>query len=406
MIEAIIVDDDPFMCDLLETMLSSLGVDRITTTQNGRDALVALGRQSQRPTVCFIDLHMPEMDGLELIRHLSELESKPVVVLMSGEDHRILHSARDIARARGVRVLSSLRKPVSRECLAVALEEAMASRALSSRPRTGSDPVAITVEELERAIHAGEIVAFYQPRIQLKTGLCTGLEALARWLHPQRGIIPPSAFISVAEASGLIDVLTWRLFEGAIADLADLQRKGHMLSASLNTTVDTLASVDFTSDFCTLAAKYDVPLPSLIVEVTESRLAAQYDRVLETLMRLRLRKVGVAIDDFGTGYSSMDQLRRIPFTELKIDRAFVRGASHDPTTLTILNSSVTLARELHMVTVAEGVETQEDWDLVVRAGCNEAQGYFMAKPMAKTHLESWLANWRAPTSNVFPRRWT
>jgi len=139
-----------------------------------------------------------------------------------------------------------------------------------------------------------------------------------------------------------------------------------------------------------------VPVRSLIVEVTESRLADQFDRVLETLTRLRLHRAGVAIDDFGTGYSSMEQLRRIPFTELKLDRQFVRGAHHDRTTRAILDSSVALANQLAMSTVAEGVETAADWELVCRIGCDEAQGYFLAKPMPKVTLLEWLATWRGP----------
>jgi EAL domain-containing protein (putative c-di-GMP-specific phosphodiesterase class I) len=253
--------------------------------------------------------------------------------------------------------------------------------------RAAFDP---TAEDLGRGILAGELVAHYQPRVAAKDGRVRGVEALVRWQHPAAGLIPPGGFVPLAEQSGLIDDLTTAVLGQALDDLARWRRKGTDILVSLNATVDTLARLDFPDEVIEGAARRGVPPNRLVIEVTESRVTSQLDRVLETLTRLRLKGVGVAIDDFGTGYSTMEQLRRIPFTELKIDRAFVRGAEEDKTTRTILESSILLAKLLGMTSVAEGVETREELDVVVQAGCDEVQGYFFARPMPEHELVSWL----------------
>jgi len=391
---AILVDDDPFMLRLLETMLVALGVTQIQCAETGQEALEMV-EQSRGDCVCFVDLHMPSMDGLELIRHLSTRVSCAGVVLMSAEDQRILYSAEQLAKAQGVRVVAALRKPIKAE----ALKQVMAKLPRPADPvarRPTASSFTANAEDLRRGIAANELVVFYQPRVSLRSKLCTGLEALVRWQHPEAGLIGPAGFVPLAETSGLIDALTSSVFEQGIRDLSDLRLTSSDLQLSLNATVDTLARLDFTDELLGKAARHAVPLRSLIVEVTESRLADQFDRVLETLTRLRLHRVGVAIDDFGTGYSSMEQLRRIPFTELKLDRQFVSGAHQDATTRAILDSSVALANQLVMSTVAEGVETQADWELVCRIGCDEAQGYFLARPMPKAAVLAWLKTWRGP----------
>jgi len=391
---AVLVDDDPFMLRLLETMLVALGVTEIKCAESGQEAL-RIVEQNPGDCVCFIDLHMPSMDGLELIRHLSTRVSCAGVVLMSAEDQRILYSAEQLAKAQGLRVVDVLRKPIKAETLKQVIAKLPRPVVPVAKGPARSSFTA-TAEDLRRGIAAGELVVFYQPRVSLRSKLCTGMEALVRWQHPEAGLIGPAGFVPLAEANGLIDALTGSVFEQGIRDLSDFRRSRSDLQLSLNTTVDTLARLDFTDEVLERAARHSVPLRSLIVEVTESRLADQFDRVLETLTRLRLHRVGVAIDDFGTGYSSMEQLRRIPFTELKLDRQFVGGAHHDVTTRAILDSSVALANQLVMSTVAEGVETQADWELVCSLGCDEAQGYFLARPMPKAAVFTWLEAWRGP----------
>jgi EAL domain-containing protein (putative c-di-GMP-specific phosphodiesterase class I)/CheY-like chemotaxis protein len=386
----ILVDGDAFISDLIANMLRSLGVREVVSVSEGRAALAALDEHAAGTQIVLSDLRMRGMDGIELIRHLSSRKSCYGVGLLSGEDDRILASAKELALAQGVRVLGTLRKPVTRARLKQMLWQIAARQPSATRLPPRPDGFRPTAEDLARGIAARELVVHYQPRVGLAEKRVCGVEGLVRWQHPQAGLIAPGAFIPLAEQSGLIDAVTQVVFEQALADLAQWQRAGHELVVSLNATVDTLARLDFADQVTAMAASHGVPLASLIVEVTEGRLMTHFEKVLETLTRLRLNRVGVAIDDFGTGYSTMEQLRRIPFTELKIDRAFVRGAHEDRTTRAILESSVGLARQLALTSVAEGAETQEDLELVENAGCDEVQGFFLARPMPEAQIPAWI----------------
>src|SRR6187402_1737767 len=218
-VRAILVDDDPFMLRLLDTMLSALGVTQIQCAESGQQAL-ELVAQSADDCVCFVDLHMPSMDGLELIRHLSGRASCAGVVLMSAEDQRILHSAEDLAKVQGLRVVAALRKPINAEALKRVMST-LPRPADSAAKRATASSFTASAEDLRRGIEADELVVFYQPRISLHTKLCTGMEALVRWQHPEAGLIGPLDFVPLAETSGLIDALTRSVFEQGLRDLAE-----------------------------------------------------------------------------------------------------------------------------------------------------------------------------------------
>ena len=387
----LLVEDDAVTMEVIAAMLSSLGPFQIATASTGPDALAILADGHPGIQVVLCDLRMPGMDGLELIRHLSTRRSCYGVVLLSGEDGRILASAQELARAQGLRVLGALSKPVTRE----QLRQTLVGICAGQQPLRSLPPLREVfrpdMEDLARGIAARELIVHYQPRISARDRRVLGVEGLVRWQHPTAGIVPPGAFIPLAEQAGLIDPLTTAVFDLALTDLATWRRAGLDIVVSLNATVDSLARLDFANQLVEMASNHEVPLNRVVVEVTESRLTSHLDRVLETLARLRLNRVGVAIDDFGTGYSTMEQLRRIPFTELKVDRSFVRGAKDDKTTRTILESSVRLARQLGMTSVAEGVETTDDFDVVLQAGCDEVQGYLFAKPMPERQVRPWIA---------------
>ena len=165
------------------------------------------------------------------------------------------------------------------------------------------------------------------------------------------------------------------------------------LKIGVNFSVDNLNQLDLPEWIVSVASEEGMDPSKVILEVTESRLMEDVTKPLEILTRLRLKRIGISIDDFGTGFSSMEQLKRIPFEELKIDRAFVFGAAGDPSARAILESSVDLGKRMGMSLVAEGAETQEDWDLVAELGCDMVQGYFVAKPMPGDELPSWIAEW-------------
>jgi EAL domain-containing protein (putative c-di-GMP-specific phosphodiesterase class I) len=317
------------------------------------------------------------------------------VVLISGEDDRILHTAEKLARAHALRVLGALHKPVGPEQLRQTLADAMQPAATQNSHNVlrqyGAD-------EIREAIAGGELVNHYQPKVEFATGRVSGVETLVRWQHPRDGLVYPDQFVSVAEESGLIDNLTRAVLAGlggALQQARQWQDAGYPLHVSVNVSMDNLTDHAFPGFVADEVARAGVPASRLVLEVTESRLMKNPLATLDILTRLRLKRIGLSIDDFGTGHSSLSQLRDVPFDELKIDRSFVHGACRQDALRAILQPSLDMARQLGIRSVAEGVEDLDDWRFLRECGCDLAQGYFVARPMPAGALIGWLAEWEA-----------
>ncbi|HWS31314.1 MAG TPA: bifunctional diguanylate cyclase/phosphodiesterase, partial [Actinoplanes sp.] len=238
------------------------------------------------------------------------------------------------------------------------------------------------------------IVLYYQPQIAIATGEVAGVEALLRWRHPQRGIVGPDELLRAAEPTPVMRLLTARVLEEVVAQLA-LWRDGRWpLRAAVNVSARDLHAGDIADRLAELLERYAVPAEMLQLEITESALMADPHRVLETTTRLNRMGVAISLDDFGTGYSSLQHLRRLPLTEVKIDRSFVLGMATDAGDAAIVRSVVGLAESLGLRAVAEGVEDEITWRLLAAAGCHTAQGWFHARPMPAAALADWLGRYR------------
>jgi EAL domain-containing protein (putative c-di-GMP-specific phosphodiesterase class I)/CheY-like chemotaxis protein len=392
----LIVDDDTFICRLLERQLKSLGLTNVIACDRARIAVEHLEQGPAEVDLILCDLQMPEMDGIEFIRHLVHLGYRGALVLVSGEDERILQSAERLAQAHRLRVLGTLFKPVSSEQLQKLLEQTAASAA----PPVDTDARSYDADELASGIAAGQLVNHYQPKVDLHTARIIGVESLVRWQHPQDGLVYPDRFIDLAEDSGLIEPLMRSVLRNALRDTRHWHDAGLSLQVAVNVSMDNLQVLSF-PDFVEQEARIaGVPLFSLILEVTESHLMKNRQAALDILTRLRLKRIGLSIDDFGTGHSSLTQLRDIPFNELKIDRSFVHGAWQDSALGSILDASLEMARKLGMKTVAEGIENRADWDYLRAAGCDVAQGWFIAKAMPARALPAWLTGWEQRRSEL------
>jgi EAL domain-containing protein (putative c-di-GMP-specific phosphodiesterase class I)/AmiR/NasT family two-component response regulator len=388
-LSVLVVDDDKFMREMIDMALRGLEVEKVETAADGREALEILDRLAGNVDVLLCDLNMPGMDGIEFLRHLAERRYAGGIVVASGETKRILAAASDLAQARNLRILGSLEKPISQ----VELGE-MLSRAGTVSPRETHKLVeAIGEEELRRGLDGNELAVFFQPKVEVATRKIRGVEALVRWNHPRCGIVGPEAFVPAAEKCGLILPLTHAVFVKAMKQGGAWCNEGLDLKVAVNISMECLDRYDLPELLVSLAIEHGMDPTHVILEVTESRLMQDIPKSLEILSRLRLKGIGLSIDDFGTGYSSLEQLQRIPFGELKIDRLFVSGARRDPAASAILESSIRLARQLGMETVAEGVETEEDWSLVEQLGCDHVQGYFVAKPMPAHEVRRWMSDW-------------
>ncbi|MEP7297477.1 MAG: EAL domain-containing protein [Burkholderiales bacterium] len=247
--------------------------------------------------------------------------------------------------------------------------------------------------ELRQAVEHGELRLFLQPKLQLDTGRVSGAEALVRWLHPTRGLVPPMEFIPFAEQTGFIRTLTMWVFEEAARHWLALQAEGLPLTLSVNLSTRDLLDPDLPQKFDALLVKHRVPAEAYCLEITESAIMDDPTRALATLNRLSALGFRLSIDDFGTGYSSLAYLKRLPVDELKIDKSFVMSMEKDLDDAKIVRSTIDLAHNLGLTVVAEGVENAKAWEMLRELACDEAQGYHMGRPMPATDFAAWAAAW-------------
>jgi diguanylate cyclase (GGDEF)-like protein len=270
-----------------------------------------------------------------------------------------------------------------------------------TRERDGYSPDRLTLmTELRRAIDRGQLVLHYQPKVHLRTGEMEGVEALVRWAHPDRGIIPPDEFIPAAQTTGVIGPLTMFVIDEALRQCRTWALQGLELRVAVNLSCRNLLDVHLPDAAAELLARWEVSPSLLELEITESTILADPVRAMQVLSGLDAMGVRLAIDDFGTGYSSLAYLKRLPVDALKIDKSFILGMDENENDAVIVRSTIDLGRNLGLRVVAEGVETLQAWNRLVTLGCDVAQGYYLSRPTPADELTEWLRE-RAATN---PRR--
>jgi diguanylate cyclase (GGDEF)-like protein len=246
------------------------------------------------------------------------------------------------------------------------------------------------VGELRRALQGDELVLHYQPKVELHSSNVRGVEALVRWRHPERGLLPPAEFVPMAERTGLIRPLTRYVLNVALAQCREWYDAGQELQVSVNLSARNLLDPSLPEDISRLLGKWRVKPELLELEITESTIMTDPTRSTEVLTRLDGMGIALSIDDFGTGYSSLSYLRELPVAELKIDRAFVKEMATDEDNRFIVRSTISLGQNLGLQVVAEGVEDEQTLEQLRELGCDFAQGYFLSRPVAAGELSRWL----------------
>jgi len=390
-VSTIIVDDSKSIRVVLDAILNQLGVNNITHCGTGLEALKMINARPDHYELLFVDLSMPEMDGMELIRHLGNQGFKGSIVIISGMEIRVINLASEIARKHKVHLLGNIVKPIKVDEL-----QHILTKFDYFTDHLNSAQTPISKEELERAISEGRIVPYYQPKIDSNTNEVHSVEVLARIDRPgDVDSILPMRFIKCAEENGLIDMLTFQLLTKSIKDYNEMLNViDSSLTLAFNLSPVQLDDLDTPKKLDALFSQHDISPSQIVIEVTEEW-ALQSSNQLETLNRLRMKGYGVSMDDFGTGFTNVTQLKSLPFSEIKIDRSFITNIHQDYFSQVIVNTLIDITKKYDCELVAEGVECHEEYQYLKSLNAKMIfQGYLISKPKPKDELIRWFHNWK------------
>lgn len=387
-LSVLVTDDSLTQRQYAQDLCRDLGIADLHGAANGVDALQTLG---EKPIdVVLIDLEMPIMDGVELIRAIAQKKLGVSVIILSAKDPILISSVGTMAEADGLHVLGTFQKPLLPDALECSLLRFLHDSKLAQSEHQLTPESEVTATELGEAMTNGQITLAFQPKLTVQGLLLRGVEALARWRHPVKGMISPGVFIPLAERHGLIDALTRNLLEQAFRNKRTWQQYGLRFNLAFNLSPLSLADMDIVEWLCSMAEEYGIPPNEITFEITENALLGELASAIRTLARLRLKGFHIAIDDYGTGFANAQQLSRVPATELKIDRSLVHRSAARPQQQTIFSSTVELAKKLQLSTVAEGVETEEDFQILIAPGVDLVQGFYFSKPLFPEDLLVWI----------------
>lgn len=384
----LIIEDELFQLNWLHELCKPLA-KTINRVRDGKTALEVIAKHGM-PDALICDLNMPGMDGVTFLRYLSEFETTCPVLLVSAAGQDIIHSVVQMATLYGVTVSDALQKPVSRQQIRDCLQQL---------PPIVATPAGKTVvnyrpdrQALETALAQQQIRPYFQPQICAVSGRLIGVEALARWDHPQHGTLSPAYFIEPLYQCGLIDQLGRQILEQSIIRCRQWLDQGLEVPVSVNVAPSDLVDVNFSDRVFAQLERHGLPGHLLCLEITETEGYDDLTGLLETASRLRLHGIKLSIDDFGTGHASLLHLVQSPVSELKIDRIFVANMLADSRYRSAVHASLSMAKHLRIHTVAEGVETLEQAEMLKEMGCHSLQGFYFSPAIHSNELISWSQN--------------
>jgi len=399
-LKALIVDDDPMICEFLRAFTEHEGFETVTLSEPER--FDSVYRDDFH--LIFLDLNMPNVDGIEVIRYLGEKESRAGIVLVSAEEKGVLRAAQGLAVSQRLTVLDVLDKPINQDQLTDVIRNfrntTLAKPQIASADDTlnqRGSPELPSLAEMRVAMEHNDFDVYFQPKIHLDDNGFAGIEALARWTHSEKGIIPPDYFILFAERYDLILSLTEILLRKTCDYINQWPKVMEPYQVSVNVSELCLGVLEFPEMMTRVLEEAGIYPSRIILEITETTVSTNPTTALDVLTRLRLRGFKLSIDDFGTGHSSLARLQQFPFSELKIDKSFVGDSDINHDSRMIVKSTIELARRLDLTVVAEGAEKPEHIELLKQFGCDTVQGYFFSKPLPNDRFLIWLGVWLEDT---------
>lgn len=375
------LDDEKEIVEVIGALATQAGFDTFVTTspESFHDTV-----RARDPDVIVLDLQMPSLDGIEILRDLAEQSARAGVILVTGVDRRTLDAAEYYGTSKGLKVLDTVQKPFVPEEL---LETLSAVRATMAP---------LSAEDLEQAIASDELVIVYQPvakRFSDGTWDINSMEALVRWNHPTRGVLAPEAFLSMGEEAGFGAAITDFVIQTALQELKVWQSNRLGLDLRINISASLITDREFPDRMENLLNEVEIDPESLTLEVNETALITQHPDMFDIMTRLKVKNMNLAIDDFGIGYSSLTQLVRTPFNEMKIDTSLIMRAPQSQEARIMVEALVELAHKLNLLACAEGVETKEALSFLDSIQCDFAQGYLISPPVKPGDVTAAIENW-------------
>ena len=366
----LVVDDQADILEFIATVAELVGY-RVATAQNAERAFALL--REFDPSLVILDLQMPDVDGVELIRQLATYGTRAPILISSGMDPRVLASVEQLGLTQGLNMIGTLQKPLALPDL----EAILAAQLVDAQEPTERD--------LQHAIDHGELAVYYQPQADLAMDgsvHAVAVEALVRWNHPALGLVYPDQFIGLAEKTGLIGALTDFVLKDSLTQLSLWRAQGIKLGLAVNLSPLLVKDLDFPDRLSEMMRANRLPNSELTIEITETAALDDPTLTRDILTRLRVKNFGLSLDDFGTGHSSLTQLYKMPFNEIKIDRSLGMEMHRSTEARTITRSIIDLAHNLGLTVCTEGVEQMATLDFLREVKCDRIQGYLLGRPMA------------------------
>ena len=383
----ILVDDDELYLDLISNFSKLLDIE-CQVFPRWDDSI---SKQLGHSCLLIIDLQMPDVDGLDIIRKLAEQSYAGPICLMSGLDSAIMESAKSLAFKNNLHILPSLKKPFSFDSFKKVIEAFVGDKTLPKPVVPDADEPRLSIQDLKLAMEKDWFYPCYQPQINLVSRSVESVECLARLKFGDQGEIPPIKFIGWLEEEDLICDFTLHIIKRALREMKIIYGKGYQLGISFNISALSL-NLNFYEKLISLLTKSEIPLHLITLEITESSAISIKQEALFILSKFRVKGVNLALDDFGTGYSTIKQLDELPFNEIKLDKSFVANVHSKESTRAIVAATSLLAKNLNYRFIGEGVETLEQIEFLRVHQCQIAQGFIFSKPLTLMELSAYLYN--------------
>ncbi|WP_199102975.1 EAL domain-containing protein [Aquitalea sp. ASV11] len=388
-LQILVAEDHPAQRQVIVSMLEQHGACMVDEVGDGLQALSLLKTNKYDLMIC--DLGMPGLDGIQLMRHLSQMDDLPQLIFCSSHAEDILQSVQRFGVHYHLPVLACLEKPFSASELSTLLQQCV--RQLSDDTALKAmESMVFSRQELEEAMQAGQIKPWYQPKIDPQTLEVLSVEALARWEHPVHGVLTPDVFLPQVDVLNLSEKLLCTILRQAARDCCawDIKFPQKRLGVAVNINVREFDKPDMPEKLNSIIQSMHLSPGRITLELTETQPLNNLILSLENAIRLRVMGFNLALDDFGAGYSGFHHLREIPANSVKIDRLLVHQAAGDPAAEKLLGFAVRMLQSQNVSVVVEGVSRQQDFELVKQLQVDLVQGFLLAEPMSRSRLDSFM----------------